>query len=180
MNPACVQSPHLPILVGGSSPTAIKRAGRLGDGWFTLPQEALPQMQTQVEIYRQACRDAGREPYICLMRNAWVASDVATVEGEWLGPMIEFSKTFASARTGTVHDDAVLERVVAGEAVTLEEFAHGRAIAGTPEMCIDELKHWQKAIDFDEISLIFGGSKDQGRLERAVDQFAAEVMPTFA
>lgn len=180
VNPACVQSPHLPILVGGSSPTAIKRAGRLGDGWFTLPQEALPQMRAQVEIYRKSCREAGREPYICLMRNAWIASDVATVEDEWLGPMVEFSKTFAAARTGTIHDDTVLERVVAGDDVPLEDFAHGRAIAGTPEMCITELKRWQEAIDFDEISLIFGGSQEQGRLERAVDQFAAEVMPAFA
>ncbi|NIR35160.1 MAG: hypothetical protein GWN73_04145, partial [Actinobacteria bacterium] len=43
-----------------------------------------------------------------------------------------------------------------------------------------EIERWQEAIAPDEISMIFGGSTEQSRLEEAVDQFAAEVMPAFA
>ena len=39
--PPCVQQPHPPIYVGGTSAAAIDRAARLGDTWFTLPMETL-------------------------------------------------------------------------------------------------------------------------------------------
>ena len=177
VNPPCVQQPHVPILVGGSAPAAIRRAARLGDGWFALPQESLAVMQKQVAIYRQACREAGRTPYICMMRNAWIAPTMDQVEAEWLPRMVEFHKAFSDARAST--DDAVIEQLLAGEAFSLAEYVHARAIAGTAELCIAEIQRWIDAIQPDEFSLIFGGSDDQSRLSEAVELFAAEVMPAF-
>jgi probable F420-dependent oxidoreductase len=177
VNPLCVQQPHVPILVGGSAPAAIRRAARLGDGWFALPQESLSVMQQQVAVYRQACREAGRTPYVCMMRNAWIAPTMAQVEAEWLPRMIEFHKTFADARA--TRDDRVIERLLADEPFTLEEYIQARAIAGTPDMCVREVKRWQAAIQPDEFSLIFGGSDDQRRLTQAVELFANEVIAAF-
>jgi probable F420-dependent oxidoreductase len=177
VHPPCVQKPHVPIIVGGSAPPAIRRAARLGDGWFALPQESLAVMRAQVEIYRSACREYGREPYVCLMRNAWIAPTLKEVETEWLPRMIEFHKTFADARAST--DDVVIERLLADQSFTLEEYIHERAIAGTPQLCIREIGRWQEAVQPDEYCLIFGGSNDQARLTRAVEQFAEEVMVAF-
>ena len=177
VHPPCVQKPHVPIIVGGSAPAAIRRAARLGDGWFALPQESLAVMQSQVDAYRRECREFGREPYVCLMRNAWIAPTLKEVEAEWLPRMIEFHKTFADARAST--DDVVIERLLADQSFTLEEYIHERAIAGTPQMCIREIERWQEAVQPDEYSLIFGGSDDQARLTRAVEQFAEEVMVAF-
>ncbi len=177
VHPLCVQKPHVPILVGGSATAAIRRAARWGDGWFALPQESLAVMQSQVETYRQACREYGREPYICLMRNAWIAPTLEQVETEWLPRMIEFHKTFADARANT--DDVIIERLLAGGSIALKDYVHARAIAGTPQMCIEEIQRWCEAIQPDEFSLIFGGSDDQARLTQAVEQFAEEVMVAF-
>ncbi len=177
VHPPCVQKPHVPILVGGSAPAAIARAARLGDGWFALPQESLAVMQSQVDAYRHACREIGRKPYVCLMRHAWIAPTLKEVETQWLPRMIEFHKTFAKARAST--DDVVIERLLAGQAVTLEEYIRERAIAGTPQMCITEIQRWQEAVQPDEYSLIFGGSDDPARLTRAVEQFAEDVMVAF-
>jgi probable F420-dependent oxidoreductase len=177
VHPHCVQHPHVPILVGGSAPAAIRRAARLGDGWFALPQESLDVMQEQVETYRRACREYGREPYVCLMRNAWIAPTLEQVEAEWMPKMIEFHKTFSDARASK--DDVVIERLLAGESFAIEEYIRARAIAGTPQMCIDEIVRWQAAIQPDEYSLIFGGSDDQLRLTQAVEQFAEQVMVAF-
>ena len=55
--PPCVQRPHPPIYVGGTSEAAIQRAARLGDTWFTLPMETLPYVQNLADRYRARARD---------------------------------------------------------------------------------------------------------------------------
>lgn len=177
--PPCVQQPHVPVLVGGSAPAALSRAARLGDGWFALPQEALPQMAEQVDMYRRACAEAGREPYVVLMRNAWVADDAATVADEWMGAMVRFHQMYSDARAAGESGDVVLERLLGGEDVAFSEYVRGRSIAGSPAMCIEEIQRWNDAIAPDEYSLIFGGSTEEARLRRAVTQFATEVMGAF-
>lgn len=59
VHPRPVQQPP-PIWVGGSSPAALRRAGRLGDGW--IPQGTmLGDMPDQVAAIAEARRTAGRE-----------------------------------------------------------------------------------------------------------------------
>ncbi|UDY35321.1 LLM class F420-dependent oxidoreductase [Dermatobacter hominis] len=48
----------VPITVGGHSPAAARRAGRLGDGFFPAKGD-IPEL---VDIMRQAAADAGRDP----------------------------------------------------------------------------------------------------------------------
>ena len=49
---------HVPLIVGGHSEAAAKRAGRLGDGFF--PARGAP--VELFDIVRKAARDAGRDP----------------------------------------------------------------------------------------------------------------------
>jgi probable F420-dependent oxidoreductase len=60
INPLPVQRP-IPIWIGGSSPRAYQRIGRLADGWFpqVAPGLALDEARGIVE---QAARDVGRNP----------------------------------------------------------------------------------------------------------------------
>lgn len=53
--------PTVPILVGGHSPAAARRAGRLGDGFFPLGL-AGDLLTTRWEQVQQAAVDAGRDP----------------------------------------------------------------------------------------------------------------------
>src|SRR6204780_737944 len=58
--PMPVQRP-IPVWVGGQSPPAYRRAGRLADGWF--PQVAPgPQLDEARGIVTQAAAEAGRDP----------------------------------------------------------------------------------------------------------------------
>jgi alkanesulfonate monooxygenase SsuD/methylene tetrahydromethanopterin reductase-like flavin-dependent oxidoreductase (luciferase family) len=58
--PRAVQSPRPPIWVGGGAPAAVRRAGRLADGW--LPQGTpLEQMPELVEIYRGERHGVGKD-----------------------------------------------------------------------------------------------------------------------
>ena len=60
IKPLPVQRP-IPVWVGGGSEAALRRAGRLGDGWFPQrpPDE---QARTMIESLRQHASAAGRSP----------------------------------------------------------------------------------------------------------------------
>jgi probable F420-dependent oxidoreductase len=62
INPLPVQRP-IPIWFGAFAPAAIKRAGRLGDGWFTNPfHRAGDDAGKDIAILREAAEAAGRDP----------------------------------------------------------------------------------------------------------------------
>jgi probable F420-dependent oxidoreductase len=50
-----------PVWVGGNSPAALKRAGRLGDGWLGF-EVFLDQVSGSASRIHNAARDAGRDP----------------------------------------------------------------------------------------------------------------------
>jgi probable F420-dependent oxidoreductase len=59
--PKPVQRPHPPLLVGGESPAALRRAVLRGDGWISMPhtfETAAPQLAALGRM----CDEAGRDP----------------------------------------------------------------------------------------------------------------------
>ena len=69
VDPKPVQQPHPPILLGGGAEAALRRAGRLADGWISSSREDLSRIGDSVAIVRSAAVDAGRDPdalrFIC-------------------------------------------------------------------------------------------------------------------
>ena len=57
-----VQRPHPPVLVGGAAPTALRRAGRLAQGWISSSRQDLGRIGESVALVREGARDAGRDP----------------------------------------------------------------------------------------------------------------------
>ncbi|GAA3446066.1 TIGR03619 family F420-dependent LLM class oxidoreductase [Planomonospora venezuelensis] len=51
-----------PILLGGGAPAALRRAGRLADGWVSASREDLDRIGEKVSVVRRAALDAGRDP----------------------------------------------------------------------------------------------------------------------
>jgi len=79
--PLPVQRP-IPVWFGASSPRALRRAGRLGDGWFPMvgPGPKLEQARQQVA---QAATEAGRDPAQMGMQGqvSWNGSAEDLAEG---------------------------------------------------------------------------------------------------
>jgi len=62
MAPKPVQLPGPPILLGGSAPAALRRAGRLADGWISRSGTDLTRIGEDIAVVRAAAREAGRDP----------------------------------------------------------------------------------------------------------------------
>jgi probable F420-dependent oxidoreductase len=62
VEPKPVQRPHPPLLLGGAAEAALRRAGRLADGWTSSSGADLSHIGDSIEIVRQAAREAGRDP----------------------------------------------------------------------------------------------------------------------
>lgn len=60
--PRPVQRPHPPVLVGGSAAPALRRAGRLAQGWIASSQHDLGNLAPAIEAVRSGAREARRDP----------------------------------------------------------------------------------------------------------------------
>jgi hypothetical protein len=67
---------RLPILIGGHTPAAKSRAGRIGDGWITSHLDAATQKAGMDEV-RAAAAAAGRDP----SQLKWFGSTDARFDG---------------------------------------------------------------------------------------------------
>lgn len=62
MLPKPVQRPGVPILLGGAADSALRRAGRIADGWVSRSATDLAGIADQIAIVRAAAEEAGRDP----------------------------------------------------------------------------------------------------------------------
>ena len=62
MEPKPAQKPHPPVWFGANTEPALRRAVRLGDGFFGAGASPTASFADQVKIVRQALAEAGRDP----------------------------------------------------------------------------------------------------------------------
>ena len=66
--PQPVQDPYPPIWIGGESPAALRRAGRVADAWYPIgnnpkfPMTNVPQLREGMDTVRKYAELAGRDP----------------------------------------------------------------------------------------------------------------------
>ena len=75
--PPPVQQPRPPVLIGGSSPRALRRAAVRGDGWISSSRMSLDVVRTCVMDVRGGAEKAGKSPDAvrCVVRGVTVLQD---------------------------------------------------------------------------------------------------------
>ncbi|MFC6886147.1 MULTISPECIES: TIGR03619 family F420-dependent LLM class oxidoreductase [Actinomadura] len=61
LDPKPLQHPEPPILMGGTSEAALRRAGRLSAGWVSSSRAELAEIGRSIDIVREAADKAGRD-----------------------------------------------------------------------------------------------------------------------
>jgi probable F420-dependent oxidoreductase len=129
MEPKPAQKPYPPVWIGASAPSALRRAVRLGDGFFGSGGAPIDRFAEQVQIVRAALAEAGRDAdgfpiakrlYIGVDDNADRARDRmrAAIERMYGRPVPEIE---AAAVAGTPAEcaDAVARTSAAGAELIL-------------------------------------------------------------
>jgi probable F420-dependent oxidoreductase len=62
VNPRPVRDRRIPIVVGGNSDAALRRAARLADGWYGFNLESADHVRERVQRLRGCCERADRDP----------------------------------------------------------------------------------------------------------------------
>lgn len=167
----------IPILIGGFVDDAIRRAGRIGDGY--LSSRAQPERVAQAfEMVVAERRDAGHsgEPIVGLLQNSFVTEDpdrdwamIKAGAGHQLG-------VYAGWRAGTDVKGAPLE-VMPPDDDTLRK----TTAFGTPAQVVDFLGPIFEVLDrYEEAHLVLRlhyPGMDAAPARRAIELLAGEVVP---
>ena len=149
MEPKPFQKPFPPIWFGGAWPTALRRAVRLGTGFFGAGSSPTAAFADQVQIVRDALTESGRP-----VQDFPIAKRVYIAVDEDAGRARERINT-------------ALERLYGRRSTGIE----AAAVAGTPADCVREL---HKVAEAGAELILFTPMFDQA--EHA-ERLAAEVIP---
>lgn len=62
VEPRPVTRPRPPIIIGGTAEAALRRAGRIADGWVSSSRADLGSIDSSIGIVKRAAEEAGRDP----------------------------------------------------------------------------------------------------------------------
>ena len=177
------QQPHPPIWIGALESKPVARAGRIADGWIAPSLQTIDTLAARAVLYRDAARDAGRAPVICLERDVVVGADGAAARDAWMRrnrPLLEYYRD-QGASLPDVPD--VLPRE--GDD-GLTALAAGCAVAGTPDDCVRALTHARDVMGCEYVQLMnlgpgpgYGHRGNYASELAALELFGAEVLPAF-
>lgn len=175
MLPRPVQRPAPPLWVGGWAESAVRRAARLGDAWVSGPSMALDEMRHLTEVYREAAAQAGQEPVVILMRDAWVAETQEEAERVYGPEVMTAYKYYWRNRA------LAFQNITSESAFTLENLARDRLILGTPDHCVQQFHRWQETLGTDYVLLrlrhAHSGGPPHRDIMRAIELFGSKVIP---
>lgn len=142
-----VQDP-LPVWIGGTSTAAVRRAGRLADGWIVNPAAPADTVVDQAALYRRTSAESGRGPgWIAAFREIFCAPTRAQAEESAL-PFLQ--KKYGVYDTWGQKDGHPSDQPLTGSA---EQVGDGRFIIGTPEDCVAQLRAMADTVGVDEFIL---------------------------
>jgi alkanesulfonate monooxygenase SsuD/methylene tetrahydromethanopterin reductase-like flavin-dependent oxidoreductase (luciferase family) len=152
MEPKPFQKPFPPIWFGGAGPAALRRAIRLGSGFFGAGSAPIAKFADQVQMVREALAESGRP-----------AADFPIAKRVYIA--IDEDAGRARKRINTE-----LERLYGHRSADIE----AAAIAGTPADCVREL---HKVGEAGAELILFTSLFDQAE---HVERLAAEVIPRLS
>ena len=154
-----------PRVDGGVVPGGVATCCAARHGWLADPVQSLPIVKRHASRYRAAAAEAGRAPFIGLMRDAVIANSMAEAEAASAPTMYTHRFYF---QYGAYVPDEYLKDVTRPEDLSFTKAAQDRLIVGSADDCLAQLQRWQAEIQPDYLIIRFrqpGGPTHQKTLD---------------
>ncbi len=148
VTPQPYQQPRFPFWGGGKAAPAIERCARFAEAWGCddFPID-VPVWREWADAYREAARERGKQPFIVLMRNGWVADSYDAAMEEyghhymqhlrWVaerGRLVDFPQFDSPEK---ITPDTIREHLVMGSAAD----------------CIEKIEYYKEELGVDYVTL---------------------------
>lgn len=147
VRPQPVQRPGPPIWMGARAEVAVRRAGRIADGFI------ISRGREQVQWFREAAEDAGRDPKqlrLATIRIVHVAESPAAAMKAIGDSLLYHENGYSSWFKASGHLEH--ERELTGFQ-TVEELPLERYVIGDPDEVVEKINQLRDRYDFDELIL---------------------------
>jgi alkanesulfonate monooxygenase SsuD/methylene tetrahydromethanopterin reductase-like flavin-dependent oxidoreductase (luciferase family) len=170
INPAPTQKPRPPILIGAYALRAIKRAGRISDGWIIPPEFFASLLQKRFDLFRESVESHGTKGTIAMMRAFHASHDPAETRAveELLGAHFQRKRDWGILKGDEVANSTALDN------------AHEAAIIGDPDACVRKIEAYRDRYQPDHLILLMGFHGISAKsLERSIQIAGEEILPHF-
>lgn len=178
ITPTPFQRPGPPVWMAAWTPTGLRRAASLVDGWIADPVQSLPVIKEYAGRYREAAAKVKRKPYVVLMRDAVIADSMREAEAA-SAPTMHTHRFYY--KYGAYVPDDYLRDVKSADELTFSKAAKDRLIVGAPEDCLEQLQRFREEVRPDYLIVRFrqpGGPSHEKTL-RAIRAFGEKVIPAL-
>jgi alkanesulfonate monooxygenase SsuD/methylene tetrahydromethanopterin reductase-like flavin-dependent oxidoreductase (luciferase family) len=177
VTPPPLPGKHTPIWIGAVSEPAMQRAAQYGDGWEISFAEHMLELEDKVRRYRELAAQHQRPATVVLMRDVHVASSRDKIDPNFLPNIIKVWQSYDNLGSSAERDELSEQVMFGGKQVALEDFAPHRAVVGTPDDCIREIRSIQRLVAPDYFFITPTGVPDPDQQIAELRLFAREVMP---
>lgn len=172
VRPQPVQRPGPPIWMGARAEVAVRRAGRIADGFI------ISRGREQVRWFRDAAEAAGRDPEqlrLATIRVVHVAESPAEALKAIAEPLLYHENGYSNWFKASGHLEH--ERELTGFR-GVEDLPLDRYVLGTPDEVVEKLQQLRDEYDFDEL-ILWGRlpGLDWEEAERSLCLLAEHVIP---
>jgi natural product biosynthesis luciferase-like monooxygenase protein len=190
VRPKPLQKPHPPVWMASLSPETFQLCGRYGFNLMCAPVFGFDVTRgaAQIEEYRQALREHGRDPAdheIAALTMTYVADTSQEALDDFSGPVMWYYKTFAKYIAPPKGQQAVPGYEMYERARDFLEVATwdavvqgGAVIAGSPDQVVDRIGRISELCGFTHyLGWTRIGGLAHEKVTRSMELMAAKVMP---
>ncbi len=171
-----VQQPHPPIWIAANADAAVERSGRLGYPWYVNPHAALPTIERQWRLYKEALAGAGHA--LPAARPIVLELHVAPTRDE----AFETARPFLAGKYAA-YADWGQDKVLPGNEsfrVAFENLARDRFILGSPDDVIEQLEERVKRLEANVFVFRVGWpGMENHKVLRVLELMGERVLPYF-
>ena len=175
IRPLPYSDPSPRLWIGASRGPGARRAGVIADGFVAGPSTDLKSTVSLTTVYHEAAQLAGKDPVLCLMRDAWVARTRAEAERVYGPEVIDAYKYYW--RNGLNE----FKQYSSESEINMANMAPDRLIIGEPQEVVEDFHRWKEATGADYFLLrlrhALSGGPSHERILEAIQLFGEEVIP---